>query len=80
MQITEKQVAGNIEFYTYEDIQGTTVVKKCTACKLVVFIGKSQDVDKSTNTANKVFEEKHNLNVNCPDIFEGINKEPSQSI
>ena len=72
MQITNKQVTDNIESYTYEDIQGTTVVKKCTACKLVVFIGKSQDVDKSTNTVNKVFEEKHLLNVNCPDIFEGI--------
>lgn len=49
----------NIEFYTQEDIQGITVVKKCTVCKMVVFIGKSQNVDKSIKTVNEVFDSKH---------------------
>lgn len=59
MNTVEKQVEGSIEFYTQEDIQGTTVVKKCTACKFVVFIGKSQNVDKSTNTVNQIFSRDH---------------------
>jgi len=60
MQTKEKTLVDNIEFYTQEDIQGTTVVKKCTVCKFVVFIGKSQNVEKSTNTVNEVFEKGHN--------------------
>lgn len=48
-----------IEFYTKEDIQGWNVVKKCTVCRLAVFIGKSKDVDKATNTVNEVFDSKH---------------------
>lgn len=60
MQTIEKTLVDNIEFYTQEDIQGTTVVKKCTVCKFVVFIGKSKNVEKSTNTVNEVFEKGHN--------------------
>ena len=47
-------------FYTKEDVQGWTVVKKCTECKFAVFTGKSQDVNKSTNTINEVFDNNHN--------------------
>lgn len=49
-----------INFYTKEDIQGWNIIKQCTVCKFAVFIGKSNNVDKSTNTVNEVFEQRHN--------------------
>ena len=56
-------ITNNIKFYTKEDIHGHDVVKQCLDCKFVVFIGKSQDVERATRVVNETFDKGHNCTI-----------------